>query len=123
MRTELRFWRLLDECEKLTQDEGVALSEQDFDAVRRIQACKPGFFEELEALGRQLGMNLRESPVSDRFRELIDAEERNLDLARRMIERMNGERREMGLARQRMRDLGQGYRLETPPQNGFCTHG
>ncbi len=123
MRAELRFWRLLDECEKLTQDEGVALREQDFDAVRRIQGFKPGFFEELESLGRQLGINLRASPVADRFRGLIDAEERNLDLAKRMIERMNGERRDMGLARQRMRELGQGYRMETQPQNGFCSHG
>jgi hypothetical protein len=29
----------------------------------------------------------------------------------------------MGLARQRMRVFGQGYRLETPPQNVFCSHG
>jgi hypothetical protein len=123
MRAELRFWRLLDECEKLTQDEGVALSEQDYDAVRRIQGCKPEFFEELQKLGKELGMNLRESPLADRFRGLIEAEERNLDLARRMIARMDGERREMGLARQRMRVFGQGYRLETPPQNAFCSHG
>jgi hypothetical protein len=123
MRDELRFWRLLDECERLTQDEGVALSAEDYDAVRRIQSCKPEFFKELQKLGGELRMNWREGPLSDRFRGLIEAEERNLDLARQMIVRLEGERREMGLVRQRMREFGQGYRLETPPRNVFCSHG
>ena len=123
MGQALRFWRLFTDCERLTQDEWVALRDRDFEAVARIQAAKAALLPDLQSLGGDARRASRDEGFTNRFAGLIAAEERNLSQIQSMLREARIERLDLSAARQRLRELAAGYGSNPPLSRHFLAHG
>jgi hypothetical protein len=123
MEVEPRLWRLLSDCERLSQDEWVALREHDFDTVDRIQTAKAALFVDLQLLSAQSQCQPRDEALVSRFAGLIAAEERNLLQVNSMLGEARVARQDLFAANQRLRELAIGYGSEIPSPIHFLAHG
>ena len=123
MGQELRFWRLFGDCERLTQDEWVALRDEDFEAVERIQASKAALLPDLTALGPEARRASRDESLATRFAGLIAAEERNLAQIQSMLRQARMARQDLLTARKRLSELAEGYGSSLPLSRHFSAHG
>lgn len=120
---ERRFWRLLRDYERLTQDESVAIRARDFDALDSLHARKPAVLEALCALGVQAGFDRRTADLGARIERLTAAETANAESMATMLGEARLERQNLEVARQRLRSLNTLYGPEATREQGFCVHG
>lgn len=120
---ERRFWRLLRDYERLTQDESVAIRARDFDAVENIHARKPAVLAALCTIGAQAGFDRRTADLGARIERLTAAETANAEIMATMLGEARLERQNLEAARLRLRSLNTLYGPEPAREQGFCVHG
>ena len=118
-----KFWRLLLDYERLTQDESVSIHARDFDAVAAIQAKKPPILEALHKLSRSEGFNLRHPLLVSRIEELIALEQSSAQALQSMIAAAQAERQSIEVASQRLRSLNASYTTHSHEPQTFCAQG
>jgi hypothetical protein len=120
---ERRFWRLLTDYERLTQDESVAIHARDFDAVDGLQARKPPVLKELCALAGKTGLNRQNAPLAKRLAALERLETSSEEALATMLDESRTERQNLDSARQRLRSLHTSYGPDSHRPQAFCAHG
>lgn len=120
---EQRFWRLLTDYERLTQDESVAIHARDFDAVDSLQARKPPLLEELCILAGKTGLNRQNATLSTRLDALSALETSSSEALAAMLDESRAERQNLDSARQRLRGLHTSYGPDPRRPQAFCAHG
>ena len=125
MSTELerRFWRLLTDCERLTQDESVAIYARDFDAVDSLQSRKAALLEELCGLAAKTGLNRQNATLSTRLDALAALGSSSGKALAAMLDETRTERQNLDSARQRLRGLNTSYAPDPCRPQAFCAHG
>jgi len=118
-----KFWRLLLDYERLTQDESVSIHARDFDAVATIQVRKPAILEALHKLSRSEGFNLRHPLLVNRIEELVALEQSSAKALNFMITAARAERQSIEAASQRLRSLNASYTTHSHEHKTFCAHG
>jgi len=118
-----KFWRLLLDYERLTQDESVNIHARDFDTVAAIQAKKPPILEALHKLSRSEGFNLRHPLLVSRIDELVALEQSSSQALHSMINAARAERQSIEVASQRLRSLNSSYTTHSHEHQTFCAHG
>lgn len=118
-----RFWRLLTDYERLTQDESVAIHMRDFDALDRLQSLKPALFDELCGLAAPLGLDRQNPALALRLDALAKREAASAAALAMMLDEGRTERQNLDAARLRLRGLNTSYGPEARPAQAFCAHG
>jgi hypothetical protein len=118
-----RFWRLLTDYERLTQDESVAIRARDFDAVDSLQGGKPALFDELCGLAARIGLDRQNAALSTRLDALTALETASEKALAAMLDETRTERQNLDSARQRLRSLNTSYGPDPRQHQAFCAHG
>lgn len=122
-KLEQRFWRLLTDYERLTQDASVAIHARDFDAVDRLQSLKSALFDELCGLAARIGLNRQSAALSVRLDALTTLETASEKALATMLDESRAERRNLDQARQRLRGLNSSYGPDSRRPQAFHAHG
>lgn len=123
MPAEQRFWRLLTDYERLTQDEWAALSGKDFPAAGAIRSDKAALLTELENLSFQTGIDRNHPHFAARLKLLAEAEEEHRSALEAMLHEDRSRERKLDATRQRLRGLGSSYGPSHPAQPAFAAEG
>lgn len=109
MSSEQKFWRLLGDYERLTQNETTALLEFNLPVLREIQDKKPAFFRDLAECGEQCGLDCKNPEVARRFNLLAQAQQRNEAFIAGFLAKRRGEMDSLNRAVGQIRFLRASY--------------
>lgn len=102
-------WRLLDDYERLTQDESVALRGHDFACLEAIQECKRALVKSLCELAKAMG-GLHEEPVfRRRWEAVMEMQNANAYLAAALLRELEERRRELDQTSGQVRGVARTY--------------
>ena len=115
MRTTL--WRLLDDYERLTNDESVALRGHDFACLEAIQECKRALVKSLCELAKAMGGLHEEPAFRQRWEAVMEMQNANAYLAAALLRELEERRRELDATSGQVRGVARTYASKAPEEN------
>ena len=109
--TQLRptLWRLLDDYERLTLDESVALRGHDFACLEAIQECKRALVKSLCELAKAMGGLQEEPAFRQRWEAVMEMQNANAYLAAALLRELEERRRELDATSGQVRGVARTY--------------